>query len=363
MERSMSQKLNIRAFFFNAKTDYLPYYKNFTINIEKDTTAKDILHRIQEQNEYFTYPKDKLIMKINGYIVEGKELASSIVEKLGTELSIEPVNNYRSNNGLEINDDDFMQSFALLEPYATESDLKYYKTLYALHYASETEKFDHAYIGDAILVLAHKMISEGNEHKEEILHAITSAHSGLLDCEYENNLFNAQQHEATIIALKDMVKNDDNEHPSLLDMIKERFTKKNDDAITLTPSEKVREIKTIEDLQDKRIAYNAGTAIDNTVEKLCKKENIHLVPTSRRDKLSGLNILDDNKTLAFKKAATTLLDAFDSGAEVLVLEDGNTYDMMTNHFKKIEKTIGRGIIGLELMTAKDFALQVNKITA
>ena len=190
----MSHKLEIRAFFFNAKTDYLPYYKNFTIHADDDTTAKDLLAKIQEQNENFSYPKQKLVMEINGLVIEAKQSVSSLVERLGTSLQIDPVNSYRSNDGLKINDSDFMQSFELLAPFASDADLKYYKTLYALHYASETEKFDREYIGDAVLVLAHKMISEGSEHTEEILQAITSANSGLLDCEYENNLFNAQDH-------------------------------------------------------------------------------------------------------------------------------------------------------------------------
>lgn len=225
----MSQKLKIKAFFFNAKTDYLPYYKNFTLTVEDEATAKDLLAKIQEQNSDFSYPKQKLIVKINGLIVEAKEPVSNIVDKLGYELTIEPANSYRSNNGLKINDDDFTKSYALLEPYATESDLKYYKTLYALHYASETEKFDHEYIGDAILVLAYKMISEGNEHKDSILNAITSVHSGLFDCEYENNLFNSKEHKDEIASLKLMTKCDENEHPSLLEIIKNRFCKEKEE--------------------------------------------------------------------------------------------------------------------------------------
>ncbi|HEY9128241.1 MAG TPA: hypothetical protein VIN02_00235, partial [Sulfurovum sp.] len=202
----MSQKLEIRAFFFNAKTDYLPYYKNFSINVDDDATAKDLLAKIEEENENFSYPKQKLVMKINGLVVEAKQSVTSLVERFGTVMQIDPVNSYRSNDGLKINDSDFMQSFELLAPYASEADLKHYKTLYALHYASETEKFDREYIGDAVLVLAHKMITEGSEYAEEILQALTSAHSGLFDCEYENNLFNAQDHTAAINELKAMAK-------------------------------------------------------------------------------------------------------------------------------------------------------------
>lgn len=358
----MSKTVKIRAFFFNAKTDYLPYYKNFTLSVEGETTAKELLGLIQEQNSDFSYPKQKLLMKINGLVVEAKEPVANIVEKLGTALTIEPVNSYRSNNGLKINDDDFMQSYALLEPYATESDLKYYKTLYALHYASETENFDREYIGDAILVLAHKMISEGNEHKEAILDTITSVHSGLLDCEYENNLFNAQSHDAAITALKDMVKNDDNEHPSLLDMIKNRFCKEKEEKVVTKAK---RATKTIEDLQDKHIAYYAGkqNENENIISQIILDMGTKEVVIARKYKLSGASLFADNKALALKKAGTTLLEAYDAGAEVLVVENEACYEMFADNFAEIENIMGRKMIGLELISSEDFVAQASTVAA
>jgi len=132
----MLHKLEIRAFFFNAKTDYLPYYKHFNITLEDDATAEDLLLAIQTKNENFSFPKQQLVFKINDLVVNARHTIEEIVAKCGTSLQIDPVTSYRSNNGLIINDNDFMQSFALLEPYASEADLDYYKTLYALHYAS-----------------------------------------------------------------------------------------------------------------------------------------------------------------------------------------------------------------------------------
>lgn len=357
----MSQSLQIRAFFFNAKTDYLPYYKNFTISVAKDATAKAILEAIQTQNENFAYPELNLVFKINDLVVEEDTPIATIVAKLGTSLTIDPVNSYRSNNGLIINNHDFMKSFDLLAPYATESDKKYYKTLYALHYASETEKFERDYIGDAILILAHKMISDGNEHKTEILNAISSVHSGLLDCEYENNLFHAKEYEADISALKDMVKNDDNsEYPSLLDMIKNRLGIKNPQKAEISDT---RTAKTIDNLSQMKLAYNAGTSSNRTFLEVLKTLDIELVNTKRTHKLSGLSLIADNKTLALTKAGATILDAFDAGAEVLIVEDTATYEMMEANFSAIENTIGRKIIGFELICADDFMTQLNSITA
>jgi succinate dehydrogenase/fumarate reductase-like Fe-S protein len=360
MENLMSFNLNVKAFFFNAKTDYLPYYKNFSISLSEESTAKDILEEIQTQNENFAFPQLNLVFKINDLVLDKNTAVSAIVKRLGTDLKIDPVNSYRSNNGLIINNDDFKKSFELLAPYTTDKNKVYYKTLYTLHYASETENFDREYIGDAILVLAHKMITEGNEHKRDILNAISTPNSGLLDCEYENNLFDAQDHTDTIASLKSMLSSDDNEHPSLLDMIKARFTK-------VTPSVDKAVVKrdaiTIDDLLEKQVAYYGGLNPNDKITQTISKLGISTVSMTRAHKLSGTNILTDNKNLALTKAGTTLLDAFDAGAEVLIVEDEASYEMFSRHFSKIESVIGRKMIGLELQSSSDFLSQLESIEA
>ena len=45
--------LQVRAFFFNSNTDYLPYYKNFNISIDKDATLFDVLSKIKAKNSDF----------------------------------------------------------------------------------------------------------------------------------------------------------------------------------------------------------------------------------------------------------------------------------------------------------------------
>jgi hypothetical protein len=344
----MQPILEIKAFFFNAKTDYLPYYKQFSIELTEEMTAKDILDFVQEQNENFAYPEENLLFKFNDLIVDGDQSMSEVVERLGTSLKIDPLNSYRSNNGLHINDDDFMQSYEILAPFASDEDLEYYKTLYALHYASETEKFDHTYIGDAILLLAHKMIQEVPENKEEILEAITYPYSSLLDCEYENNLFHAQDHTEAIEELKMMVKPP--KEPSFIDTLATRFAEKKDAFL-----KKEEEEPTVVSIEGKQIAYYAGAVTGNTDsinEKIIQADS-KVVSFSRANKLSGLSLLEDNKTLAYTKAATTLLDALDSGAQLLIVEEQEVYDMFKNNFANIEKTIGRDI-DLELISSADF---------
>jgi len=359
MEIPMSHKLTIKAFFFNAKTDYLPYYKNFSITMDADATVKELLAQIQEQNENFSYPKQLLIFRINNLVVDAKETVGAIVERLGSELQIDPVTSYRSNDGLKINDSDFMQSFELVAPYASEDDLKEYKKMYALHYASESANFDREYIGDAVLVLASKMIEKNPENEESILEAITSVHSGLMDCEYENNLFNAEDHTETIAALKKLANPEDG--PSLCSLIMTKITgKEKVEKEVVVPK---RKIVTINDLEEKTVAHYAGLSSHGKMHALMHDTDIREVHFSRVNKLSGLNILEANKDLAFKKAGATLLDAFDAGAEVLVVEDLDTLDMFTKNFAAIERNIGRRMIGFELISSEDFIAQVSSVEA
>ncbi len=358
----MSYTLETKAFFFNAKTDYLPYYKSFTITLPRDAVAKDILLAVQAKDENFSFPQSRLIFKINDLMLEGDTALSDIVKRLGTRLRIDPANSYRSCNGLIFNDEDFMQSYALLAPFATESDKAYYQTLYALHYASETERFNHHYIGDAILVLAYRMISQGNAHKESILEAITAPSSSLFDCEYENNLFHAQDHTASIEALKEMVRQGDgDEHPSLMDMIKRRFglTEKEKN-ITLNKAKLEAEL---EGLEQKTIAYYAGSQKKNekSVSKSIADLGTREITLLRKYKRSGRSVLQDNKNLALRKAGAIILDAYDRGAEVLIVDDEEDLEMFCRYFKEIQKVTGREIRNLDLIGTKGFLLQSQTI--
>jgi hypothetical protein len=207
------------------------------------------------------------------------------------------------------------------------------------------------------------MISQGNENKEAILHAITSVHSGLFDCEYENNLFKENNEYATTIkALKAMAKSDEHEYPSLLDMIKNRFCTKKEKE---TPTKATRKAQTIDAIEDKTIAYYAGldTHNETNISKLIIDMGTKEISITRKNKLSGTSILADNKILALKKAGTTLLDAYDAGAEVIVVEDEASYDMFRTHFKSIENIMGRKMIGLEVLLAEDFVIQSSLLEA
>ena len=328
----MQHKLNVRAFFFNAKTDYLPYYKNFAMTLDADANVVEILKEIKAQNEDFAFPDDKLIFKVNELVVTGEESVGEIVERLGSDLQIDPVLSYRSNHCLVINDSDFMERFELLAPYATEEDKAYYESLYAQHYASESSKFNHEYIGDAILLLAHRMISNGSEHKEEILAAINDEYDGLNACEFENNLFKAEDHTATIEALHAMY-----ERPAA-----NKFLEK----VSQKLSREAQAAHKVESVNSLGVAFypaHESTPTKEEVFAAIEAAGAKVVRFSRENRLCGRSLIGRQDNLAYLKAATTLLDALDSGADVLIVANAEDLDMFNKHFAGLQKRIGREI--------------------
>jgi hypothetical protein len=319
-------KLHTRVFFFNSKTDYLPYYKNFDFGIDENSQIKSILPLIKEQNRNFNYPEQNLYFRVNGLVTNGEVSIKEIVAKLGDEITIEPVSTYRSKDSLIINDDDFYESFKILEPYCSEDDREYYQGLYGLHYASATFEYNKQYIGDAILILASRLIFNKHIKKDEILEAI-SCDNGLWDAEYEDNMFIPTDYYGTFNLLKNIAKakKDINRVSSL-------FTRKYK-AQDLSSSEAI-DVAFYYGLNNSEIYQLPQSTIDKGYKE---------IEFSHSNKSCGIDLLKTNEELALRKAARVLADAYDSGAEIL-LADKKYIDYFKSNIGKIEKVANREIL-------------------
>ena len=346
--------ITIKAFFFNAKTDYLPYYKNFSFSVEDETTLKEILAMIKEQNSLFAYPDEDLIFRVNNLVVTGEEKISEVVAKLGTELKIDPALEYRSDNGLIINNHDFMHQYRRVfkRHDTSKEDLAYYITLYPLHYASETFNYNREYIGDAILILADKMIKDGHHNIEDILHDINDEFNGINACEYENNLFDGVDHTQTIKNLKKMV-NNPKRSLSLTDKMK------------LTCLNKMRTPIEVEELEGKNISLYMGdknsnklsSEIEQSISSIGK-----LIPFDMSTKRAGQSLMQNYPSIAHQKAGKMMLQAFDNGAEVMVFSKDEDLALFQKNLPLIEKAIGRKI-GLALISLSKFNALLNSVEA
>ena len=346
-------EVDIKAFFFNSKTDYLPYYKNFSFSLPSETKMKEVLRLIKEKNSDFSYPEEDLLFRVNELIVTGDETLADVVKELGNELKIHPALEYRSDNGLILNNHDFMHQYRrVFERHnANKEDLAYYITLYPLHYASETFNYNHEYIGDAILLLAHKMITDGSKYKDEILEAINDEFNGIRCCEYENNIFNGENHGSKIDELKAMLN------------LKEKETL-SDKISALTLRKKSHDLE--ESLENENVALYLGdknsTAVIETLKNKAKEAKINVIDFDMSEKKAGQSLINEYKQLSYLKAGTVLLSALDSGANIFICSKDSDVNFFQSVISNCEREVGRDI-ELKIISLSTFDKSLEKIEA
>jgi len=350
MNFSTTIELQIKAFFFNAQTDYLPYYKNFSFNVTGDESVLDILKMIKTKKSDFSYPNTNVVLRVNNWVLTGDEKISTVVEQLGNELRIDPALMYRSDNGLILNDDDFMQSFNLLETYADEEDKAYYESLYPLHYASASFEYNHNYIGDAVLLLASKLIEKNPNNKEAILEAINDEFNGIASCEYENNLFHAQEHAETIASLKKLVLKEVN--TSIIDKLCD---------LAIKPKQHTLDI---ENIHERNIALYIGSVESSELTQNTKTAVVQngatFIEFPMSTKLAGQSVVTTNPELAHQKAGKMLLDALDHGADTLLFAQDEDLELFRKMLAKCERVVGRDI-KLNLISLNKFQTLTSKV--
>jgi len=350
-------ELNVRAFFFNAKTDYLPYYKNFTFTVDKtdqETQLKALLPLIQAKNSDFSYPDENLLFRVNNLVVTGEEKLSTIIEELGTELTIDPALSFRADNGLIFNNNNFIRQFrSTFKRHAeNKEDLAYYISLYPVQYASETFQYNHDYIGDAVLVTAAKIIEEHPEYEDDILEAINDEFDGIGCCEYENNVFQGEDYSKVIQGLKEKIRRKNSR--SLMDKLKSNCLNK------------IRKPIELESLEERSVALYRGEknslSLQEKLAKNIQQHNGKIVEFEMSTKLAGQTIIDSNPTIAFQKAGKMMLEALDNGAEVLVFAKESDAQLFNNIIAEVESEVGREI-PLALLSWDQFESMINAVEA
>ena len=321
----MTQRIDTEVFFFNAETDYLPYYKRFALTMPLEATTRELLAQVAERHHAFAYPETRLVFRINDTVCTGQERLSDVVERFGTELRIEPVQAYRSTHCLIINDDDFSQAYETLAPFCDEDDKAYFDSLYALHYASATSEFDKNYRGDAIIALADRLIRKLPDQADAIYRSVRDT---VMACEYENRLFDPYDLQPALEALRAY----EPQKTGLLTKLASRF-----------PTREERVVVPTIDLSETHAALYLGAVDATDITALWEQTSLYPIAFGKATRRNGRTIVHNVPHLAYAKAATILLDALDSGAEVLVCADEADARYFIAHRRAIEKAAGREI--------------------
>ncbi|MBD3790266.1 MAG: succinate dehydrogenase/fumarate reductase iron-sulfur subunit [Campylobacterales bacterium] len=123
---SETKKITIKAFRFNAETDYLPYYKTYEMEVGKDELILDLLNRIKwEHDGSFSYRRScrhgicgSCSIKVNGKpVLSCKENAYDMIKLFGEELIFDPQSKKRAIKDMIIDKKDFWDKHNAIKPY------------------------------------------------------------------------------------------------------------------------------------------------------------------------------------------------------------------------------------------------------
>jgi len=118
--------VTFKVFRFNEETDYLPYYKEYNMEVTSEEVVLDILDRIKwDHDGSFSYRRScrhgicgACAMKVNGKATLAcKENLHSLTETFGDELVIEPSSLKRAIKDLIIDKGDFWKKHDQAQPY------------------------------------------------------------------------------------------------------------------------------------------------------------------------------------------------------------------------------------------------------
>ena len=327
-------KLEISLFKFDSQSDYLPYYTKHFLKIENEKTLLDILNTINETNE-FSYEKcDNFDLVINGVYVKASLGIKQVVENFGKDFTIEPISIRRVSTDFLIDDNDFMEKMNLLDEFIYPEDEVNYKSLKQYYYASNTLNYKYDYIGDAILILASDLIKKNPSDKNNILKVLDQCEVGAsyytslknrildFDVEIENKIIELQK-------MLNIYENNDAQNFKVNTTLIVDFGKRTSES----------EIK--HDFADFNIAYYSSNASAN---EILGKLNANMLKLDTLKLDLAKNTFNDNSEITHCVANTIMLDAFDTNADFLLVDNDDDFYIFDYNRKALEKISGREVI-------------------
>jgi succinate dehydrogenase / fumarate reductase iron-sulfur subunit len=209
---STTKSITIKAFRFNAETDYLPAYKTYEMEVGKDELILDLLNRIKwEHDGSFSYRRScrhgicgACGIKVNGKpVLSCKQNAQELIELFGDELVFEPQSTKRAVKDMIIDKSDFWEKHNAVKPYVvadvdphpTEEtrmsqtkveqflDADYCIQCGGCHYACPVIEVNEDYLGPAALTAAYRFtVDQRDEAGRERLELTAQLGQGVWDC-------------------------------------------------------------------------------------------------------------------------------------------------------------------------------------
>lgn len=333
------KNLELRIFRFDKNKDYEAYYKPYIYNnYENFATLYDLLLQVQDDDIYFDFNKDE-----KSYIVVNKKFLpldtplNKLIKENDFCLIIEPLSTKRVIKDLIIDKNDFLEKYKYLAKFGNEEDKKLYEKYDYLYYKSEILEFLPEYMGDAVFYLASNLIEKYPDKKLEILKTICDTKKGIF-----YHLSNDKNSESVIKNLQKEILN--------LKLINEAFLDFDLPKISAFDNE-ITELGEVKyDFKDFNIAFYGFKPCDTLKSKIKAK----FISYENSDKNNGFLLLNLNPELSYKMAARIVLDAYDSGADFMVVKEEKDFYMFDTCAKKLMQSSGRDFNDFYILSHFEF---------
>lgn len=329
-------KLEISLFKFDKNSDYLPYYTKHFLKIENEKNILDILNTINKSAKLGFENSADFDLVINGVYVKASISLKEVIENFGKELTIEPVSIRRANSDLLIDDNDFREKIAILKEFIQEEDKDEYLKLKQYFYASNTLNYKSDYIGDAILILASKLIEKDSKNLNSILLALDEQDVGAsYHTSLENRIYNFD------FGIEEKIQKIQESLNIFEPLEKQNF--RINATLILDFGDFEENYEVLHSFKDFNIAYYASNHSIQTLELLDKLEAKILKLDSLKLDLAK-NSFNKNPKITYYVASTILLDAFDNNADFIVVDTNEDFYIFDYNRKQLEKLCGREIL-------------------
>ena len=303
--------INIQLFKFDSKTDYLPYYKSYSIKHDSIDTLDDVLKSLYAIEKFGFIENEDFFLLANNKYTSSKALLSDILND-SNELILEPLSIKRAINDLIIDTKDYQAKLDLLDKYmsADEKETIIKNKSYMLeYYASNTLHFNDDYIGEHVILLGLDIAKKDDSLQNDIFSILNS----------EDGLINKSSLQYRILNYPEKKESKKNEPYDI-----------------------------IQSFENFNIAvYDALNPI--SFEYVVEQSNAIYVNL----KSKHFDIPFDAKKLSYLMAGTILLEALDNNADFLIVNTGEDLSLFDAKQKQIEKTMGREI-NLPVLTRGQF---------
>lgn len=303
--------INIQLFKFDSKTDYLPYYKSYSIKDDSIDTLDDVLKSLYAIEKFGFIENEDFFLLANNKYTSSKALLSDVLND-SNELILEPLSIKRAINDLIIDTKDYQAKLDLLDKYmsADEKETIIKNKSYMLeYYASNTLHFNDDYIGEHVILLGLDIAKKDGSLQNDIFSILNS----------EDGLINKSSLQYRILNYPEKKESKKNEPYDI-----------------------------IQSFENFNIAvYDALNPI--SFEYVVKQSNAIYVNL----KSKHFDIPFDAKKLSYLMAGTILLEALDNNADFLIVNTGEDLSLFDAKQKQIEKIMGREI-DLPVLTRGQF---------